>query len=261
MTDRRVYGVVESGTYSTASPNPHVQLAGAASGFGVRQSFAAALVNGETVTVTVRATEDVWAVYSGAVFVTGSPNRIDLSVATLLESAGTLVNGASVVVFALEPDAGQFPALFTPAIVSNALVLDLRGLRETYHRVTLNAAINEGGITLANVPSGGVVRILVEFRQSGGPHAVPETAWSGIPGVVFDTPYQVYTDATPTTISVFSTDGMTNSRAGCNAEVVAAPSSGGGGSIEIVAPSLAGDGLSAVSLDLSCFAPAVSALA
>jgi hypothetical protein len=340
MTDLRVYGCVETGTYSTSAPNPHVQLAGAASGLGIRQTFAAALSDGETVTVTVRASDDIWAVYSGAVFTDGAPDILDLSAATLLESAGTLTDTASVRVVVQEPDAGQFPALFTPAIVANALVLDLQGLRETYHRVTLNAAINASGITLANVPSGGVVRILVEFRQSGGPHDVPETAWSGIPGLVFDSAYQVYTDATPTIVSILSTDGMTGSRAQINAEIVATfgtlaelnalladatlidtgdarlsdsrtptahdqaettitftdvvtgnasaaahgflpklsnvstqylsgsgtwttpegGGSGGGGSIEIVAPSLAGDGLSAVVLDISCFAPSVSAL-
>jgi hypothetical protein len=220
MTDRRVYGVTESGTYSTSAPNPHVQLAGAASGLGIRQTFAAALSDGETVTVTVRASDDIWAVYSGAAFTDGDPDILDLSAATLLESAGTLTDTASVRVVVQEPDADQFPALFAPAIVANALVLDLHGLRDTYHRVTLDDDIAEAGITLANVPSGGVVKIHVEFRQSGGPHEVPITAWSGVSGIVFDTEYQVYTNATPTIISILSTDGMLNSRAACNAEVV-----------------------------------------
>jgi hypothetical protein len=220
MTDLRVYGCVETGTYQTSAPDPHVDLAGVASGYGIRQAFADALANGETVTVTVRASEDIWAVYSGAVFVAGTPDAIDLSAATLLDGAGALLDDAAVTVFALEPDADQFPALFAPAIASNALVLDLHGLRDTYHRVTLDASINEAGITLADVPSGGVVKIHVEFRQSGGPHEVPIEAWSGISGIAFDTEYQVYADTTPTIISIFSTDGMANSRAACNAEVV-----------------------------------------
>jgi hypothetical protein len=225
MTDLRVYGCVETGTYQTSAPTPHVDLAGVASGYGIRQTFAAALANSETATVTVRASEDIWAVYSGAVFGTGTPNVIDLSTATLLESAGALLNGSTVTAFALEPDAEQFPALFTPAIVTNELILDLHGLRDTYHRVTLDDDIyaadeNHDGITLANVPSGGVVKILVEFRQSGGPHTVPITAWSGISGIVFDTTYQVYTNDTPTLISILSTDGMANSRATCNAEEI-----------------------------------------
>jgi hypothetical protein len=260
MADKLIYGCVESGTYSTSAPNPHVQLAGAASGFGIRQAFADALADGETATVTIRASEDIWAVYSGAVFVTGSPNRIDLSTATVLESSGALVDSASVVVFALGPDQRQFPAIFAPTISSNALALNLSGLRETYHRVSLNGDINAGGITLSNTQTSGVIKLLVEFIQSGvRPHAVPITAWSGIPGVVFDTPYQVYTDSTPTIVTLSSLDGGNSWRAGCNAEI-AAFSSSGGGSVEIVAPSLAGDGLSAVSLDLSCFAPAVNAL-
>jgi hypothetical protein len=219
MADKLIYGCVESGTYSTSAPNPHVQLAGAASGFGIRQAFVDALADGETATVTIRATEDIWAVYSGAEFSSGSPDILDLTGATLLESSGTLVNDAAISVLALEPDSRQFPALFAPAIATNSLVLDLQGLRETYHRVTLDAAIDDGGITLANGPSSGVVRILVEFRQSGGPHTVPITAWSGIPGVVFDTPYQVYTDSTPTIVTLFSLDGGSSWRAGCNTEI------------------------------------------
>jgi regulation of enolase protein 1 (concanavalin A-like superfamily) len=437
MADKLIYGCVESGTYSTSAPNPHVQLAGAASGFGIRQAFVDALADGETATVTIRASQDIWAVYSGAVFVTGSPNRIELSTATVLESSGALVNSASVVAFALGPDQRQFPALFTPTIASNELVLDLQGLRDTYHRVTLTEDITDGGITIVNSPVGGVIKTLVEFRQnplvgqdigttlpgstsiSGGivtikgngsniwgtsdgfhfayrplsgngsifarvvslvntddvakagvmirqnlsdnarfaytciyPRLeggirfvrrasvgadtvntavnnvtipqwlrldrvgntftsyysadgvswtqvasaavgmtsetliglavtsrnvealttavfdnvsvlkdVPVTAWSGVPGVVFDTPYQtpVWQDETPTIVTLSSLDGGNSWRAGCNAEMAVFTSSGGG-SVEIVAPSLAGDGLSAVSLDLSCFAPAVSAL-
>jgi hypothetical protein len=166
MTDKLIYGCVESGTYSTLAPNPHVQLAGAASGFGIRQAFADALADGETATVTIRASEDIWAVYSGAVFVTGSPNLIELSTATVLESSGALVDSASVVAFALGPDQRQFPALFTPTIASNELVLDLQGLRDTYHRVTLNEDITDGGITIVNSPVGGVIKTLVEFRQN-----------------------------------------------------------------------------------------------
>jgi hypothetical protein len=165
MADKLIYGCVESGTYSTSAPNPHVQLAGAASGFGIRQAFVDALADGETATVTIRASEDIWAVYSGAVFVTGSPNRIELSTATVLESSGALVDSASVVAFALGPDQRQFPALFTPTIASNELVLDLQGLRDTYHRVTLTEDITDGGITIVNSPVGGVIKTLVEFRQ------------------------------------------------------------------------------------------------
>jgi hypothetical protein len=239
MTDKLIYGCVESGTYSTSAPNPHVQLAGAASGFGIRKVFSDALADGETATVTIRATEDIWAVYSGAEFSSGSPDILDLTSATLLESSGTLVNDAAISVMALEPDSNQFPAVFTPAIAANSLVLDLQGLRETYHRVTLNAAIDAGGITLVNGPSSGMVRILVEFRQSGGPHAIPVTAWSGIPGVVFDTPYQVYTDSTPTIVNMFSLDGGSSWRAGCNAEYSSQP--------------VASDGLTELPLDISSF--------
>jgi hypothetical protein len=98
-------------------------------GYAIRQLFAAALTSGQTVTVTVRDDADNWAVYRGAVYTAGSPNSLDLSAATLLESAGTLADNASVEVFALEPDAAQFPALYTPAISSGALVLDLHGER------------------------------------------------------------------------------------------------------------------------------------
>jgi hypothetical protein len=221
MADRRIYGCAETGTYQTEAPTPHVDLTGtAATGYAIRQLFSSALSNGDTCTVTLRADADNWAVYGGAVFTTGSPNSLDLSSATLLDSAGTLTDNASVQVLGLEPDASQFPALYAPTISANALVLDLHGERDTYHRVTLNANIGAGGITVSNVPTGGVVRILVEMHQSGGPYSCPIEAWTGIPGLVFDWPYQLYTDATPTIFSIFSTDGMANSRASSNAEVV-----------------------------------------
>jgi len=239
MADKLIYGCVESGTYRTSAPNPHIDLAGALSGYGIRKTFGSSLVDGDTVTVTVRAAEDSWAVYSGAAFLSGSPDILDLSSSTLLASSGTLSGGAAVSVMALGPDPRQFPALFAPTISSNAVVLNLRGLRETYHRVSLSSSVDAGGITLSNAPTSGVIKLLVEFIQSGGPNSVPITAWSGIPGVVFDTPYQVYTDSTPTIVTLLSLDGGNSWRAGCNAEYSS--------------QTVASDGLTELPLDISAF--------
>jgi hypothetical protein len=249
MADKLIYGCVESGTYRTTAPSPHIDLAGALSGYGIRKTFGSSLIDGDTVTVTIRATEDSWAVYSGAAFLSGSPDILDLSSATLLASSGTVSDGTAIGVMALGPDQRQFPALFAPTIGSNALVLNLRGLRETYHRVSLSSSIDAGGITLSNAPASGVIKLLVEFIQSGGPHTVPITAWSGIPGVVFDTPYQVYIDSTPTIVTLLSLDGGNSWRAGCNAEYPTDTYP----SIEIVAPSITSDGLTEVALDISSF--------
>jgi len=106
MADLNIYGAAENGTYSTGSPNPHVNLAGTSpTGFLIAQLFGGALTNSQTATVTIAksGTSSVWAVYSGATYRTGIPNIIDLIGATLLGSSGSLANGNSVVVLGLQP--------------------------------------------------------------------------------------------------------------------------------------------------------------
>jgi hypothetical protein len=213
--DRRVYGCVESGVYRL-SPTTRVELLGALSGLGIRKSFSSVLSGGSRVTVSVRSSEDVWAIYSGAIF--NSENFIDLSGASLVEVSGVLPDGGAVAVYAIDPHPALFPPVFSPVISDNALELNLEGLRETYHRVTLYASIVESGITVVNAPTSGVIKILVQFLQSGGPHTVPITAWNGMTGVVFETPYQVYADSTPTIVTLLSLDGGSSWRARCNYE-------------------------------------------
>jgi len=92
MTDKAVYGVTEDGTYSTTGPA--VSLSGGFSTrYAIAQLFSAALADGETVTVSILNDQTHWAVYSGAQFIAGTPNSLDLSGATLRDSAGTLSNG------------------------------------------------------------------------------------------------------------------------------------------------------------------------
>jgi hypothetical protein len=106
MADQNTYGAAENGTYSTDSPNPHIDLAGTSpTGFLIAQLFGGALTNGQTATVTIAKAADagVWAVYSGVTYTTGTPNIIDLTGATLKESAGSLANTDSVVCLGLAP--------------------------------------------------------------------------------------------------------------------------------------------------------------
>lgn len=119
MADRISYGVAETGTWQTASPTPHIDLdGGVPSGISIRQSFAAALTSGESVTVTVRKDIGNWACYgyesgnagtTGPEFTDASPDTLDFSAANLLESNGTLANGDAVDVWVElpEPDAGS----------------------------------------------------------------------------------------------------------------------------------------------------------
>lgn len=141
----------------------------------------------------------------------------------LITDEGRLAVGtaADAYVAAAREDHHHLP-LYTPAVAAGALVLDLNGQRESVHRVTLDGNIAASGITVTDLPSGGVIRVLVELRQSGGPHTCPVEAWSGISGLVFDTQYQLYTDTTPTTVTLLSTDGGTSWRARCNAPITLA---------------------------------------
>jgi hypothetical protein len=117
---------------------------------------------------------------------------------------------------------GFSPSIRTPAITSNALVLDLNNESHTWHLVTLNANINAGGITLANVPATGVVRVYVEFRQAtplGTLYDISQTAFSGISGLVFDGAWQVYQDETPSIIVLQSVDTVRTWRGNSNAPI------------------------------------------
>lgn len=115
------------------------------------------------------------------------------------------------------------PVLFTPAVTAGALVIDLDRSTDSFHRVTLNANIIDGGISFINPPPG-ICRVYIEFWQAtpnGTVYDIPISAWTGGPGTVtFDTDYFVYQDWTPTIVSLISTDGMVTARARNNAELL-----------------------------------------
>lgn len=152
MADKNIYGAAENGTYSTSSPNPHVDLAGTSpTGFLIAQLFGGALTNGQTATVTIAKASDagVWAVYSGATYTTATPNIIDLTAATLKESSGSLANSDSVVVLGLVPDAGA-------ALTHDAQTIttaDVTGAVNKHYRCTIAGLTADRYITL---PAGAV---------------------------------------------------------------------------------------------------------
>lgn len=104
MSDKTLFGCAEIGTYNAETPNPHVSLSGNVStNYSVAQLFSDAMSNNETATVSVIKDRNNWAVYSGAKFTAGTPNKLDLSVATLQESKGTLSDDAVVTCLGLHP--------------------------------------------------------------------------------------------------------------------------------------------------------------
>lgn len=107
MADQTIFGVAEQGTYSTNAPNPHIELAGTvASAPAISQIVTDAMAAGQTATINVIKDASNWAVYRGALLTTGAPNILDLSAATLLDSAGTLSDTDSVTVYGLAPGGG-----------------------------------------------------------------------------------------------------------------------------------------------------------
>ena len=104
MSDKTLFGCAETGTYSTDAPNPHVALSGTAStSYSIAQLFADAMSSDETATVSVVKDKDNWAVYSGAKFTNNTVDTLDLSVATLQESKGTLSDEDAVTCLGLAP--------------------------------------------------------------------------------------------------------------------------------------------------------------
>lgn len=108
MLDKIIIGCVELGTYSTDAPNPHVNLSGNTPGiYGIEQSFVNALSTGETLSVTVRKDVDNWTVYKNVTFTTGTPNILDLTLATTLETSGAISNADDVECIGIYPDANN----------------------------------------------------------------------------------------------------------------------------------------------------------
>ena len=104
MSDKTLFGCAETGTYSTDAPNPHIDLSGSAStDYSIAQLFAEAMSSDETATVSIIKDRDNWAVYGGAKFTNDTVDTLDLSVATLLESKGTLSDEDAVTCLGLAP--------------------------------------------------------------------------------------------------------------------------------------------------------------
>ena len=104
MSDKTIFGCAETGTYQTSAPNPHIELSGTAStAYSIAQLFADAMSTDETATVSVVKDKDNWAVYGGAKFTNSTPDTLDLSVGTLLDSKGTLSDEDAVTCLGLAP--------------------------------------------------------------------------------------------------------------------------------------------------------------
>lgn len=104
MADKDIFGVAEDGAWSTDAPNPNVELSGTSpSSISINQLFTDAMSDTETATVTILKDADNWKVYKGAILVTGTPNELDLTSATLLDSVGTISDTDTVEVYGLAP--------------------------------------------------------------------------------------------------------------------------------------------------------------
>ena len=112
MSDKTIFGCAETGTYQTSSPNPHIELSGTASSdYSIAQLFADAMSTDDRATISVIKDKDNWAVYSGVKFTNASPDTLDLSVATLQESKGTLSDEDAVTCLGLAPGTSGVEAL------------------------------------------------------------------------------------------------------------------------------------------------------
>lgn len=116
MSEKRPLLAAETGTLSTASPNPHIDLSGtavAATGIPFTTFKNAAddgsvdFNSGDLFTVIVIKDESNVAIYSGATWTDASPDIVDLSTATLKRSFGTIANNDSVSCYAGEPELDQ----------------------------------------------------------------------------------------------------------------------------------------------------------
>lgn len=110
---------------------------------------------------------------------------------------------------------------YTPTISAGNLVINLNGEGDSTHVVNLNANVNAGGISFTNPPASGFTRVRVIFSQAtpgGTLYNVPVTAWTGAYSMTWDTDYAVWQSATPTIVTLQSTDQMANIRGSMNAE-------------------------------------------
>lgn len=99
--------------------------------------------------------------------------------------------------------------IYTPAIGSGNLVLNLNSQADSWHVVDLNAAINAGGISVTNPPAASnSCEVRVIFVPSGGvPRDIPVTAWtgSGLSSIVWEGDYDsTAVRTTPTIVYLMS---------------------------------------------------------
>ena len=136
MSDKTIFGCAETGSYQTSAPNPHIELSGTASGsaYSIAQLFADAMSTDETATVSIVKDKDNWAVYGGVKFTNSTPDTLDLSVATLLESKGTLSDEDAVTCLGINPQNG--PVLLNRQVADNSTNL-VFALPSTYTRFEL----------------------------------------------------------------------------------------------------------------------------
>lgn len=199
----------QAGTYSTTGPT--VDLGAAVTGARTAASAYSSgdLVDGQHVTVLIQSSDltkrAVWASTYDQV-----NNQFD-RLSEILSLGSAFSDSEAVTLYVV--DDGAPPALYTPAVNTNAVVLDCGGYHKSYHKITLDANINASGISLANIPLSGVIELIIEIKQSGGPFTCPVTAWSGISGLTFDTVWYLYSNATPTIVLLRSLDGGTTWRA------------------------------------------------
>ena len=196
-------------------------------------SFAeSGLVSGRTCKYLVELSNGTdFAIIEGT-FTSGSPSTLTRTrilrskIGGVVDTTNPSLTGTSIVtcVWTAEDADTANPVLFSPAISTGTLVIDLDKNAESAHKITLNQNVSAGGISFVNPPSG-YCKVYIEFNQatpSGTTYDVPITAWTGGPGTVtFDTDYSVYQDATPTVVWLTSVDGMATARARMNVELIA----------------------------------------
>lgn len=191
MSDKLPFFAAEANcTYSTSSPNPHVNLSGTAASFGTYPvcTFAAAAADtaidfdsGHTCTVTIWKDASNYKRYSGAVWTDASPDTIDLSAATLEASLGSIANNDSVTVAASDPKvdsartwatAQAFAAGFSGGVatVASAGTAQTVSLDGKIHAITLD---NASSCTITGSPVGSAYSsaLLLLKQDSSGSHA------------------------------------------------------------------------------------------
>lgn len=189
MSDKTIFGCAETGTYQTSSPNPHIELSGTASSdYSIAQLFADAMSTDDKATISVIKDKDNWAVYSGVKFTNASPDTLDLSVATLQESKGTLSDEDAVTCLGLAPgskgvgtcrvylnSAQNSPSNSTAKINFDTTSWDTAGIWDSgnkrflptvagYYRITARAKVASSGTVVAYLYKNGSIFSVISLN-------------------------------------------------------------------------------------------------